>query len=93
MDKLTYLLLTEDELRKFAVEVAHNTAREIIDTLGCPPKSVTIRQAARMMHVSPQTISNWIQRDVISAQHIGGRVLIQASEIQKLFNSNNSNGI
>lgn len=85
MDKLTYILLTETELRNFAREVASSVAREIIDALGAPPETLSVKQAAQALHVSQTTIANWVARGVITGHRLGGRLIINAADIKALL--------
>jgi len=52
------------------------------------PKYITIRRAAELMAVHPNTVRRWIDGDVLPANQIGGRggrILIALADIHELI--------
>ena len=64
-----------------------NPLQELINSkLNPKKKNVTVKEAAKMLNVSEQTIKSYIKKGTISASKIGRRIVINLETLEKSLN-------
>ena len=60
-----------------------NPLQELINSkLNPKKKNVTVKEAAKLLNVSEQTIGNYIKKGTISASKIGRRIVINVESLE-----------
>jgi excisionase family DNA binding protein len=55
------------------------------NVVGRAPLAVDIWEAARILSISPFTVRNYVRDGVLKVSHLGRRVVIPVTELQKLL--------
>ena len=46
---------------------------------------LTRQEAARLLSITPQTISNWVNKGVVTGRMVDGRLMLDGSSIERYF--------
>ena len=80
------IITTQEELFAMIDSLVYNRInplQELINRkLNPKKKNVTVKEAAKMLNVSEQTVKNYIKRGLIDATKIGRRIAISSESIE-----------
>lgn len=83
MKEQTIIQMTFADLRKFASEVATQTAMQIQRR----PEMYTFDEVKDTFKVSMRTVQNWEKEGVFTAKRIGGKPYVSAEEVERMMMS------
>ncbi len=78
---MTIIQLSPDELKEAITSAVHSEISKLQPQQS--DKLISRKEAAKMLHISLPTISNWEKSDQLKATRIGSRVYFKQSDLLK----------
>ena len=79
----TCIILSPGDLTELMTEIVRNELKQLEERLTKPSRILTREQAAEILGVSPNTLSNYVRQGLIPNRGIGRRILILETDLNK----------
>jgi len=77
------MILSPGDLTELMTEIVRNELKQLEERLTKPSRILTREQAAEILGVSPNTVSNYVRQGLIPNRGIGRRILILETDLSK----------
>ncbi len=77
------MILSPGDLTELMTEIVRNELKQLEERLTKPSRILTREQAAEILGVSPNTLSNYVRQGLIPNRGIGRRILILETDLNK----------